>query len=291
MREAAQILRRGGLVAFPTETVYGLGADADNPTAVARIFAAKGRPAGRPLTIHIGPSTDPSTWCFWDDCAQDLADRFWPGPLTLILPKRDTVADIVTGGFDTVGLRMPSHPMAISLLDTFAGGVAAPSANRTGRLSPTTAEHVRLELGDRVDLILDGGPCPIGVESTVLKLAGQKTILRLGAVSRAQLEEVLGPLPIQGETAPHYQPQTPVSIAFPPMEEAVGVIGFRPAPADFPGTWIQASADPAVYARHLYTFLRQLDQAGFDHIFVEPVPDESAWEAISARLAAAALPG
>jgi len=188
IKEAVRILRDGGLVAFPTETVYGLGADCDNAEAVAKIFAVKGRPAGRPLTIHIGPSADPASWCHWTAAAQVLADRFWPGPLTLVLPKRG-VADIVTGGLPTVGLRAPDHPLAIQLLEAFGGGLAAPSANRSGYPSPTLASQVRDELGDGVDLILDGGPTTIGVASTVLSLVDEPRILRLGTLT----QEVLAP--------------------------------------------------------------------------------------------------
>lgn len=288
---AVRILRAGGLVAFPTETVYGLGADADNAVAVASIFKAKGRPAGRPLTIHIGTRANPQRWCHWTAQAQALADRFWPGPLTLILPKREGVSDIVTGGLDTVGIRMPRHPMALALLDGFGGGVAAPSANRTGKLSPTTAAHVRDDLGDRIDLVLDGGPCPVGVESTVLSLVGPApAVLRLGAVPRSALEDLLGPLVVVGQAEPHYQPETQVIIG-PVGPEPCGVIDFSGRPEGFVGTWIQAPRDPIVYARHLYTWLRQLDTAGHQRIFVAPVPDEPAWETVADRLAASANTG
>jgi L-threonylcarbamoyladenylate synthase len=290
--QAVEILRRGGLVAFPTETVYGLGADADNPLAVAKIFAAKGRPAGRPLTLHIGPSGAPQFWAHWTPDARALAERFWPGPLTLVVRRKaGRIDDIVTGGLDTVGIRMPNHPMAISLLDAFGGGLAAPSANRSGHLSPTSAAHVRQDLGDRVDLILDGGPCTVGIESTVLSLVDTPTILRLGGVSRAALEEVLGPIYVKAQTEPHYQPTTPVSIEEPPSLGSFGVIAFSLAPRGFTGTWIAASPDPGWYAQHLYTMLRELDAAGHSRIIVAPVPDDPAWEVIAARLAAVANNG
>jgi len=194
LRRAIEVLRTGGLVAFPTETVYGLGADAGNPDAVRRIFQAKGRPPGRPLTVLLGQERQPDHWAHWTDMAEALAGRWWPGPLTLVLPKRD-VGDDVTGGLSTVGLRVPDHPMALDLLDGFGGGIAAPSANRSGGPLPTSADQVRQDLGGRIDLILDGGLCPIGIESTVLSLVGKPTVLRLGALSAEALAEVLGQLP------------------------------------------------------------------------------------------------
>jgi len=194
---AVGILRAGGLVAFPTETVYGLGADATNPEAVGRIFTTKGRPLGHPLIVHIGSADVIDAWA--DDVppvARVLADAFWPGPLTMILRRTERVPDIVTGGRDTVGLRVPDHPVARALLAAFGGGIAAPSANRYGRVSPTTAGHVRADLGDDVDLVLDGGPCTVGVESTIVDLTGDEPeVLRLGGVAVERLTEVLGSEP------------------------------------------------------------------------------------------------
>src|SRR3954452_8641218 len=191
---AVDILRAGGLVAFPTETVYGLGADAANPAAVRRIFAAKGRPPTNPLIVHVADVAAARRYAAtWSDAAQTLAAVWWPGPLTLVVRRAPSIAPEVTAGRDTFGLRVPDHPLALELLRAFGGAVAAPSANRSNRVSPTTAEHVRQELGDAVDLVLDGGPCAVGIESTVLDLTGKvPAILRPGGVSRGQLEAILG---------------------------------------------------------------------------------------------------
>jgi L-threonylcarbamoyladenylate synthase len=191
---AVAVLRRGGLVAFPTETVYGLGADAGNPAAVERIFAVKGRPRTHPVIVHLAEATAIKEWAAEvPPDAWALADSFWPGPMTLILPRADQVPDAVTGGAGTVGLRVPAQPLALELLEAFGGGIAAPSANRFGRVSPTTAAHVRADLGVDVDLILDGGPCAVGVESTIVDLSrGIPRVLRLGGLSVEALSEVLG---------------------------------------------------------------------------------------------------
>src|SRR4051812_1359954 len=181
IRRAAQVLRSGGLVAFPTETVYGLGADATNADAVAKIFAAKGRPSTNPLIVHVADAATARRYATdWPVAASRLAERFWPGPLTLVLPKAMSIVSAVTAGLGTVGLRVPNHPLALQLLQDFSGPVAAPSANRSNRVSPTTAQHVRDELGDSVDVILDGGPCAVGIESTVIDLttAPRPTLLR-----------------------------------------------------------------------------------------------------------------
>lgn len=195
---AVEILRSGRLVAFPTETVYGLGADATNAEAVRRIFAAKGRPGTNPLIVHVADAAVARRYArVWPEEATELAERFWPGPLTIILPKQPVIVDEATAGLDTVGLRVPNHPLALEMLRAFDGPVAAPSANRSTRVSPTTAEHVRQELGDAADFILDGGPCAVGIESTVLDLSGGRpAILRPGAVTREQIEEVIGPVEI-----------------------------------------------------------------------------------------------
>ena len=194
IERAGNILRAGGLVAFPTETVYGLGADASNAQAVRRIFTAKGRPTEHPLIVHIGQKKDLCVWASGIPLtAWLLADHFWPGPLTIILQKADWVPEVVTGGLATIGLRMPAHPLAISLLNSFGGGIAAPSANRFGRVSPTMASHVREELGDRVDFILDGGACVVGIESTIVDLSsGEPAILRPGELRGSLLKRFLG---------------------------------------------------------------------------------------------------
>jgi len=193
LSEAVDRLRGGGVVAIPTETVYGLGADAENPAAVRRIFAIKGRPANHPLIVHIAGADRLADWCSeLPAAAMALAERFWPGPLTLVLPRADRVPDAVTGGQDTVALRAPDHSLTLQLLERFGGGIAAPSANRFGRVSPTTAQHVRDDLGDAVDLVLDGGPCRIGLESTIVALVGPRPqLLRPGAIGPEALEEVL----------------------------------------------------------------------------------------------------
>ena len=311
---AARLLRAGGLVAFPTETVYGLGANAADPLAVRRIFAAKGRPADHPLIIHLH---DPSTLDFWardiPEKAYRLAESFWPGPLTLIL-KRGHAPLEVTGGQDTVGLRVPGHPVALKLLEAFGGGVAAPSANRFGRVSPTRARHVREEMKDKVDVILDGGPCSVGVESTILSLAeAQPRLLRPGCISRSALEDALGdqiiaPAPSGGIRAPgmldsHYAPLTrfevwPLSLLKQRGDELV-LDGMRTA-AIFIGSGQDdiprnpalkpffLPGEPAGYARKLYALLRLLDTAVFDALLAEAPPDTEAWWAVNDRLKRAA---
>ncbi len=221
IQHAAALIRAGKLVAFPTETVYGLGANAFDSTAVARIFEAKGRPTTSPIIVHVSSlEMAKSVAAEWPQAAQDLAHRFWPGPLTLVLRKQATVPDLVTAGLATVGVRMPSHPVALALIEASQRPIAAPSANRFTQLSPTTAEHVWQSLGERVDYVLDGGPCTVGIESTVLSLAGGTAVLlRPGGVSRQQIEEVIGPIAQQtdapGEAHPspgmhprHYSPRT-----------------------------------------------------------------------------------
>lgn len=303
---AAAALRRGGMVAFPTETVYGLGADAENPEAVGRIFAAKGRPAGHPLIVHLASVAQISR--FAEDvsaAAWRLAEHFWPGPLTLILRRGRRVPDVVTGGQDTVGLRSPDHPMALALLAAFGSGIAAPSANRFGRVSPTTAGHVREELGESVDVILDGGQCRVGIESTILDLsAAHPRLLRPGTISIAEIEAVLGESvagPGQaGPRAPgmmcaHYAPATPVQLApADVMEREVNRCmgeGRRKAVLAFSMTirhkgcvWHIMPSEPIGYARELYAGLRALDAAGCDVILVEAPPQDAAWHAVRDRL-------
>jgi L-threonylcarbamoyladenylate synthase len=294
VHRATQILRQGGLVAFPTETVYGLGADAMNADAVGLIFAAKGRPPAHPLTVHLGPSVDPRAWGVWDAEAQQLAARYWPGPLTLVVPRLARVPNVVTGGRDTVGLRVPAHPLAIELLESFGGGVAAPSANQYGGVSPTRAEHVVAELGDRVHLVLDGGACPLGLESTVLSLVPPTPlILRRGAVSQAELEATLGvaiaclpPEPGGGALRSRLEVVADVERALEGRSGRVAVLSrHRPsAPEGVQLDWERAPADPAEYARGMYDRLRDLDARHHQVLLVEAVPQGGLWDAVRDRL-------
>ena len=315
---AVELLRAGELVAFPTETVYGLGADAANPDAVAKIFAAKGRPADHPLIVHVAGHDAVLHWAQQvPDLAWDLMESFWPGPLTLILRKQAWVPDAVTGGQNTVGLRVPGHPVALALLRAFAAvagehaGIAAPSANRFGRISPTTAAHVREELGSgpdsRVPLILDGGPCRVGIESTIVDCSrGEPVVLRPGHIAPAHLEAVLGRCPdietasgaprVSGSLAAHYAPQTPMRLVagerlldFVNVQrhkgDVCGVISHSQAPqAATPHLWKMLPADPVGYAHDLYAALRDLDHAHLSLIVVEALPVNSAWDAVADRL-------
>jgi len=310
---AAGILRSGGLVAFPTETVYGLGADAANEKAVARIFAAKGRPADHPLIVHLSQVEEIALWARdVPASAWRVAERFWPGPLTLILNRAAGVSDAVTGGQDTVGLRMPDHKVALDLLKAFGGGIAAPSANRFGRVSPTSAAHVLAELGDAVDCIIDGGQCAVGLESTILDLSGKHPrLLRPGAVTPAVLNETLGELPTWlttgGPRAPgrlpsHYAPDTPLQLVATAAIEStvrtlvahgrsVAVLPVHPAATgDARCRRAVMPADPQEYGRVLYARLREADAWGCDTILVEVPPVDSAWEAVHDRLRRAARP-
>ena len=287
LEQAIAALRAGEIVAFPTETVYGLGADALKPQAVARIFAAKGRPADRPLTVHLGPTVRPETWVAeWTADAQALADAFWPGPLTLILPKAAHVSDIVTGGLDTVGLRVPSHPLAMALLDGFGGGVAAPSANRSGTLSPTTAAHVRASLGSRVKHVLDGGPCTIGLESTVLSLVDAPRILRQGALRAQDISDVIGKPVIGGD-----QP-TVSNLAARCSLRSTRACQHRPKNAHLQVLWcgpptarqekdLVLPKDAEGYGQGLYQALRDVKPGD---LWIERPPKGPAWDGIHSRL-------
>jgi L-threonylcarbamoyladenylate synthase len=307
--QAADILRVGGLVAFPTETVYGLGADAMNAGAVAKVFAAKGRPADHPLIVHLPSAGDLSDWAVEiPEEAYRLAERFWPGPLTLILKKHPRVPNIVTGGQNTVGLRVPAHPLAQALLRAFGGGIAAPSANRFGRVSPTRAEHVRAELGGEV-YVLDGGPCEVGLESTILDLSGEAPrLLRPGGITAAALEAVLGKKLAAGRRdaarapgthASHYAPRTPVVLVSGALEDelaklslkgTVAVLARRKRPADLEvAGWLELPDHPSAYGRRLYAALRELDALGAATIAVEEVPEDEAWLAVRDRVARAAF--
>jgi L-threonylcarbamoyladenylate synthase len=307
---AVALLRAGELVAFPTETVYGLGADAQNPAAVAKIFAAKGRPADHPLIVHVPAADALTTWAAHiPPAAMALARAFWPGPLTLILERSGIVPDAVTGGQNTVGLRVPNHPLALKLLRAFGGGLAAPSANRFGRLSPTTAQHVRDELGAAVPLILEGGACTVGIESTIIDFSsGVPVLLRPGMLGSAQIEAVLGhalrladgsaPTPrASGTLEAHYAPRTPLVLAtadeLPELlttlcaqGRRVGVLARTPALPGHTSTclWHHAAPDTPRYAHDLYASLHRLDGAHLDCIVVEAPPDQPEWDAIRDRL-------
>ena len=306
---AVEVLRAGGLVAFPTETVYGLGADASKRKAVKRIFEAKGRPATHPLIVHLAGDADLNRWARdIPESARQLAERFWPGPLTLVLKRAAKVLDVVTGGQDTVGLRVPAHPVAQALLQAFGGGIAAPSANRFGRLSATTAQHVREELGERVDLILDGGACPVGIESTILDLStGAPVLLRPGHITAEEIGALLHtPVTRGGAASPrapgglaaHYAPRLPLRLVPRPALDAivreqaargpVAVLARHARPASSAATvWMYAPLDAASYAHHLYTALRQLDRSSCVAILVEAPPETSDWSAVRDRLSRA----
>jgi L-threonylcarbamoyladenylate synthase len=313
---AVDLLRQGRLVAFPTETVYGLGADASNTEAVGRIFAAKGRPADHPLIVHIADAGCLADWAETvPDAARRLAERFWPGPLAMILKKKPHVPDAVTGGQPTVGLRVPSHPVALRLLRKFGGGIAAPSANRFCRISPTTARHVEEELGDSVDLILDGGPCEVGVESTIIDLSGaQPRLLRPGRITQVQIEEVLDvklvlaakteefDIRAPGLMAVHYAPNTQALLCdsedleqvtgqLVQQGQRIGLIAYqsRLLP-DERMPVIQMPKDPYDYAQALYAALRELDNLGLDRIVVEQPPEGETWHAVNDRLRKATVP-
>jgi L-threonylcarbamoyladenylate synthase len=307
--DAAAVLRRGGLVAFPTETVYGLGALALDPLAVRAIYAAKGRPSGNPLIVHVlGEDDARPLLARWPLEARQLAARFWPGPLTLVLPRTALVPDEVTAGGDTVGVRAPSHPVARALLQRVGAPLAAPSANSAGHVSPTSAAHVLRDLNGRIDAVLDGGRCPVGIESTVLALDGPTPrLLRAGALSRADLEELVGPIEIgprpgtgvaqsPGQQHRHYAPAALVRLVGPPglaaavasLPGRIGVLlrGETPAPAA--AAVARLPEDPAGYARGLYAALRDLEDADCNAIVVEQVPAGGEWDAIRDRLTRAA---
>lgn len=328
IRRAADLLRAGDIVGMPTETVYGLAADALNPEAVRKIFAAKGRPADHPLIVHLPDASHLPQWAASiPKDAIALTRAFWPGPLTLILKREAGVPDEVTGGQDTVGLRVPSHSIALGLLQQFGSGIAAPSANRFGRISPTTAAHVQEELGDKVAMVLDGGACALGIESTILDFSRDvPEILRPGAITADDIASVIGRRPqvrgameegtraaassdtgaqtavprVSGALAAHYAPRTPLRLvrAAQLVEEAAILAGEgsrvavlahgEPDPHDARLIWQAASPDPAPYAHDLYARLRELDTLGADFILIEALPTGPAWQAIADRLGRAA---
>jgi L-threonylcarbamoyladenylate synthase len=305
IEKAVETLRAGDLVVFPTETVYGLGANASNPAAVRKIFEVKGRPPDHPVIVHLDNQRYLHRWvASVPPAAERLAAMFWPGPLTLILPKGENVNDIVTGGQNSIGIRIPSHPMALQLLTAFGGGIAAPSANRYGRLSPTKPEHVRDELGEAVHVILDGGDSPIGLESTIVSCVNNEVrLLRPGFITRSQIQQVAGELTVGGDAprvpgdrVQHYAPTTPLEIVpwddlerrageILAREEKVAVLATRP-PLHTKRymTWINAGKRPDAYAHNLYNNLRTLDRAQCVRILVQELPSDERWAAILDRL-------
>ncbi len=298
---AAALIRAGQLVAFPTETVYGLGANALDPEAVSRIYEAKGRPLNSPLIVHVSSIAMARELVReWPENAARLTELFWPGPLTLVLPKSDLVPSAVTGGLDTVGIRMPNHSIALELIRASGVPIAAPSANRFSELSPTTADHVRASLGDRVAMVLDSGPTHVGIESTVVSLAGPDAVLlRPGMISQAQIESVIGPvrLPAKSGSGPHASPGMHPKHYSPRTRLVIVEAGYSPAGRGAclwitknPGSArdIQMPADPYTYAACLYETLHQLDAEGFDWIAVERPPSDILWAGILDRLTRAA---
>ncbi|HEX9259527.1 MAG TPA: L-threonylcarbamoyladenylate synthase [Acidimicrobiales bacterium] len=298
IERAVAVLRRGGLVAFPTETVYGLGADASNQQAVERIFSVKGRPAHHPLIVHLASADEMPVWSpAAPPLAHRLAEAFWPGPLTILVPAGPPVADAVTGGRPTVGLRVPAHPVALGLLRAFAGGVAAPSANRFGRVSPTCAAHVRDDLGEDVDMVLDGGECAVGVESTIIDCtcdppqllrAGGVTVEAITLVTGSTVAPAAGLSRAPGMLDSHYAPRCRVVLAADAQRaetivEAERARGRRAEVLD-PGPDLDA------YAHSLYSWLREADARGLAVLVVVPPPDTGLGVAINERLRKAAAP-
>jgi L-threonylcarbamoyladenylate synthase len=302
IQRAAEILRRGGLVAFPTETVYGLGADASSAEAMARLYAVKRRPVDHPVIVHFASHSDAFQWARdVPPAAHALAAKFWPGPLTLILKRSDKAKDFITGGQDNVGLRVPSHPVAHELLKAFKGGIAAPSANRFGLVSPTTAAHVLADLGTDVDLVLEGGASEVGIESTILDLSsGTPVLLRPGHISKQQLEEALGTKVFEkdysspkhsGGLERHYAPRTPARLIpsyeldkeIARLKDKVAVLAFS-RPDERVEYWLRMPRDPNAYAQKLYGALRELDTAGCEEILIEAPPEVPEWAAVHDRL-------
>lgn len=319
--DAVRALKEGELVAFPTETVYGLGADAQNEKALKRLFALKGRPISHPVIVHLSCFEQLDSWCkLVPEEAKLLAKEFWPGPLTLILSRSKKALNLVTGGQDSVGIRIPGHPIAQELLRLFGDGVAAPSANKFGRISPTSADHVVSDLGNSVKVILDGGNCQIGIESTIVDLSGSSPkILRPGMIGVERIAQVLGlkntaeldsaeNVPrVPGSMPSHYAPRTPLKIVsteeidrlasssnIDAINEPISVLSFQRAPSllgDRVSQWVKAKADPIDYARDLYKNLRILDASGSRLLLVEAPPDTLNWCAIKDRLMRAANQG
>jgi L-threonylcarbamoyladenylate synthase len=320
---AVEILRRGGVVAFATETVYGLGADATSAAAVRSIFQLKGRPANNPLIVHVADEESATRWAAdWPAAAGRLAAEFWPGPISLVVKKSASIVDEATAGKATVALRAPNHPLALELLRTFGGPIAAPSANRSDHVSPTTADHVRQEFGDALELILDGGPCEVGIESTVIDLSEPvPMILRPGRVTRGQIEAVIGPVRVfSGSIEPHLAASSPgqqkrhyapTTKAFrfdskPPAEVAgFGLIlmggnecnaqrstlnAQRSSGERQQSVTIELPGEPGGYAREFYAALRRLDQMHLTAIYIQLPPDKPVWAAVRDRIIRATSP-
>ncbi|WGS29168.1 L-threonylcarbamoyladenylate synthase [Bradyrhizobium sp. ISRA464] len=308
---AAGVLAEGGLVAFPTETVYGLGADAGNAAAIACLYQAKGRPAFNPLIAHVADLAAARRIALFDGQALRLAEAFWPGPLTLVLPKALScpVAELATAGLETVAIRVPAHKVAREIIKTFGGAVVAPSANLSGHVSPTTAEHVNADLAGRIDLIVDGGPVEVGVESTIVGCFSDPVLLRPGGLPRAEIERVLGH-PLQspppsaegddgqpvapGMLASHYAPRTPVRLNASDVHVGEALLAFgsaKIARAGFASVVMNLSerGDLAEAAANLFGYLRALDTKNADAIAVMPIPDDGLGEAINDRLRRAAV--
>lgn len=296
---ACEILTQGGLVAFPTETVYGLGADARDDKAVAGIYAAKGRPAFNPLIVHVPDLAAAKRYCVFDDVAEQLAQAFWPGALTLVLPLRDDadVSKLVTAGLTTLAVRVPDHPLAHDLLRAFGGPVAAPSANPSGRVSPTTADHVIVGLDGRIDAVIDGGACGVGLESTIVSCAGAPALLRAGGVPVEALERCLGISLLQssdpatpqapGQLASHYAPEGSVRLNVETPEADEVLLGFGAVDATLN---LSPAGDVVEAAANLFGYLHQLDAMGATKIAVSPIPQTGLGRAINDRLKRAAAP-
>jgi len=304
---ALQHLQQGELVAFPTETVYGLGADARNPNAIKKVFQAKGRPVDHPLIVHLASARDLPLWASnIPDLAWQLAEQFWPGPLTMIFAKQPAVSELITGGQNTIAIRVPNHPLTLQLLQQFGSGLVGPSANKYGHVSPTTAEHVAYDLNNEVAVILDGGACNIGIESTVVYLAGsQPMILRQGAITAQQLADCVGvefviqdltaQTPMQnspGSPLSHYAPRTPVYLvssqdldatlqSYVAQNKTCAVLSFQKINNPY---CYEAELDPQAYAQALYARLRAMDALNCSALLIEQVPNDPAWAAIADRL-------
>lgn len=301
-------LRAGNLVAFPTETVYGLGAAADNPAAIQKVFQAKGRPADHPVIVHIGAATQLKAWATdIPETAWILAEQFWPGSLTMVLKKQQHVSDLVSGGQDTIGIRIPKHPLTLKLLQEFGSGIVGPSANKYGRVSPTQAQHVAQDLADQQVLILDGGEANVGIESTIVDLTNTTPIIRrLGAITAEQIAQVLKQevqidithspnMRVPGSHAAHYAPRTPTIlvsstelqtvVAQHALNKKVSVLSWQTQPANLDTIyWQNAASNPDAYAHDLYANLRDHDQLNNDLIIIEAPAESTAWAAILDRL-------
>jgi L-threonylcarbamoyladenylate synthase len=303
--QAAEIIKKGGIVAFPTETVYGLGADAFNPIAVARVFEVKKRPSFDPLIIHVANSEDFEKLAMeTPPPVRKLVERFWPGPLTVVLLKKEEVPDIVTAGLPTVAIRMPRHPMTLKLIELVGSPIVGPSANPFGYLSPTTSEHVREQLGNQVDLILDGGPCEVGVESTIISFLGESPrLLRPGGVPLEEIESIIGKVVVRaikeeqplapGMLPRHYAPKTPILLGWPEMDmnpyrdKRIGLLAFQEAKYSLEFSHVEILSKEGDFreaAANLFAAIRRLDASNLDLIVAEPIPEIGLGRAIMDRL-------